>query len=109
MNKKELIFRSGEVALLLSRVNRQEMDLDFGNERNALSSLSAALRTIYRKYGTLSEGYLQVLLRKPIADYDKHLYHINHTLFHEEFDKLPLLLNDPVVGVIANFRLQVGR
>jgi hypothetical protein len=80
-----------------------------GDEANALHDFLNVMKYIVRKFGTLSEGNFEVLSRRIGGSAGKYYSKINSILFQEDFDKMPLLLNDSVVGMIARLRLQIGR
>jgi hypothetical protein len=86
------------------------------NDYWCLNKFRWVLKRISKKFHTLSEGYYWVLVKiydknktEGISNSSEYDLKISSTLFCEEIDKMPLLLNDPVLGVIAKFRLQVGR
>jgi hypothetical protein len=112
---KEIIYTNGEVRLLIQKVeesHKENYNSTTDNRRSsgtALSDLSHSLIRIKKKYQTLSEVNLSVtqgILKNIDGDsYDR----IVRTLFHEDQYKLPLLINDPLLGCLAQFRLQLGR
>lgn len=109
MKDKDIIYSTGEVALLIKLTLQHKKDLKFGEEDNALGDFLNVLKHIKNKFGTLSEGNYEVLSIR-IGGYAGKFYpKLKDTLFHEDLDKMPLLLSDSVVGMIATFRLQVGR
>jgi hypothetical protein len=121
MNNSEIIYSNGEVALLLKETSTQLKVLGLGEDYNALEDLRQFLKDICKNYRTLSEGYLNVLIdkqkRKDSKLYSedrksylgKHKDEIFKILFHENLDKMPLLLNNKVIGHIALVRLKLNR
>ena len=112
MRDKEIIYTNGEVRLLISVLEVAQKGL-YGSHSNsnsiALSDLIHVLYTIKNKYQTLSEVNLAITQeRMKHIDGDVYVRIVN-VLFYEEFYKLPLLINDPVLGCFAQFRLQLGK
>lgn len=120
---EERIYSRGEVSHLLKDTITHLRDMEFGIERDAVNDLMGALSTVARKYQTMSEVYIRVLLdkrrkRSYIEDtksesykeeHEKNLNEILRVLFLEDLGKMPLLMNNPMVGHIAKYRLRVGR
>lgn len=106
----ELIYTSGEASLFLSiirdslkKINSSEAAYSY------LSDFQGAVRDISTRYKKLSAGYLDVLQKNSLCKRNPNHVKVLHTLFNEPFDKIPLLMGDPILGVIVRFRLAVGR
>jgi hypothetical protein len=120
---EEIIYSRGEVSQLLKATIEHLRDMDFGVERDAIDDLMDALNTVARKYQTMSQTYLRVLLVKRKnrnflgdsrsasykKDHETSMEEILRVLFLEDLGKMPLLMNNPMVGCVALFRLRVGR
>lgn len=126
MDKPTIIYSNGEVAILLNETCNSIKSFtgissfDVGDECTALEDLRVILKEIQRNYKTLSEGYLEVLIAKQKRKNSKlcneqreilgkYRGDIFNVLFHIDFDKMPLLLNNKVTGHIATVRLRIGR
>jgi hypothetical protein len=120
---EELIYSRGEVSQLLKATITHLRDMNFNTDRDAVEDLMDALKSAAREYRTVSEIYLGVLINKHKKrafleniknisykkDYEKIMKDIFRVLFQEEIGKMPLLMNNPVIGYIAMFRLRIGR
>lgn len=112
MSDKEIIYTNGEVRLLINVLEAAQKGVQSSytnRDSIALSDLIHVLYTIKSKYQTLSEVNLAVTQGK-MKHIDGDVYvRVMKVLFYEEFYKLPLLINDPVLGCFAQFRLQLGK
>lgn len=103
MSANGIVYSNSEVRLLLSTVNRAT------EQRSELMSLSFFLKLITNRYRSLSEGYLKALECAHENRYKGDFSGIHKILFHENINRIPLLINDPIVGFIARFRLKIGK
>lgn len=112
MSNKEIIYTNGEVRLLINVLEAAQKGVhDSHSNKNsiALSDLIHVLYTIKNKYQTLSEVNLAVTQGK-MRHIDGDIYvRVVNVLFYEDLYKLPLLINDPVLGCFAQLRLQLGK
>lgn len=109
MSEEEIIYTNKEVSLLLIDTEAAKEQVNQIKERSALINLSHMLRLVKKRFQTLSEGYLTTLTSKMSYPLNEHHVMIINILFREDLYKLPLHINDPVVGHIAQFRLKIGK
>lgn len=109
MSEEEIIYTNKEVSLLLIDTEAAKKQVNQIKERSALINLSHMLRLVKTRFQTLSEGYLITLTNKMSCPLNEHHDMIINMLFKEDIYKLPLHINDPIVGYIANFRLKIGK
>ena len=118
---EEIIYSRGEVSQLLKATITHLRDMDFSTDRNAVTDFTNILKYLTKKHRTLSEGFFDVLVKRSritflrYADdnskvfYDDCMSEILRVLFQEDLGKIPLLMNNPVTGYLAMFRLRIGR
>lgn len=109
MNEEEIIYTNKEVSLLLIDTEAAKEQINQLKERSALINLSHILRLVKNRFQTLSKNYLEVLYSKLNCSLNEYHDMIINLLFIEDLYKLPLHINDPVVGHIAQFRLKLGK
>jgi hypothetical protein len=121
-DEEELVYTTGETALL-NRLMLASRKPPYKDPENIyLSDLTYTLKKICQGYKSLSEVYLNVITKNGSPIYkgmheptienplQKEIHKsVIKTLFYEKLDKMPLLINIPVLGVIAYFRLQLGK
>ena len=106
--KKEQIYTTGETMLLKILILKSIKNMK-GNDYFYLWEVIKALNNICIKFGTLSEVNYLIHIKKiniTNTEYDTKMI---ETLFHKDLDLMPLLLNDPIIGMIAKFRLQINK
>lgn len=109
MSEEEIIYTNKEVSLLLTDTDAAKDQNNQIRERSALINLGRILGYVKNKFRTLSKGYLTTLTIKMNCLLNEHEDMIINMLFIEDFYKLPLHINDPVVGYLAHFRLKIGK
>ena len=108
MTKNEIIYTNYETSILLDMIRDSVPKIEPHSLYTCMYNLRSILNIIKINYRTLSEGYFKTIMKKhdyKLEETDK----IINILFHEDQYKLPLLINDPLVGPIAIFRLKLGK
>jgi hypothetical protein len=105
MKSKEIVYTTGQVTLLHRMLRDQIRNSVHSEEVDVLQALLDVTRYISKKFKTMSEVYFDIRAKNTILP---SCIELKRVLFHEDIGKMPLLLNEPVSGVIARFRLQIG-
>jgi hypothetical protein len=120
MSETEIFYTAGETNLLYKMLSDHVKGKKYNDKLEYLQfRLLKIVKMIVLRYKSLSEVYyLSFFMNKNVfvdkdhhkvtLDSDSHKYTM-HLLFHENLDKIPLLLNDPILGILAKFRLNVGK
>lgn len=109
MTKNEIIYTNYETSILLGMIRKALVNVEPHSLYRCMGNLLTVLGIIVRNYRTLSEGYFTTIIKKHRSNLGENTEKIINVLFHEDKYKLPLLINDPLIGPIAIFRLKLGK
>jgi hypothetical protein len=109
MTEKDIIYTNYETSILLGMIRKAVVNVEPHSLYNCMDNLRSVLGYIANNYKTLSEGYFTTIIKKHECNLGENTDKIIDILFHKDKYKLPLLINDPLVGPIAIFRLKLGK
>jgi len=106
--KKELVYTTGETLLLKTLIKQNQKNITI-EKSNYLWEVISVFDRICTKFGTLSEVNYQIHTGKFRYIDSEYNIEMIEALFHKDLDIMPLLINNPITGTVAKFRLQIGK
>lgn len=109
MTENSIIYTNYETSILLGMTTDSLLKIEPQSLYNCMYNLRSILSVIKNNYRTLSEGYFNTIMKKHEYKLDEETDKVINVLFHEDKYRLPLLINEPLLGPIAIFRLKLGK